>query len=255
MQTNHTDAQFEQLEETERQVTLEHIAAMLLLLGETREAVREELISFYHKYGKDGVITYNEVRKWVSLKDRRKRLNAFLAVLETDFNQLQNKLREEFGSLEIDIKRLEFEFFEIEEPEDFDFEDWGQDDSNWYDRLVDDVLLWLYYLGSDTKRAIMRADTLEQLLKQYDKRFKTMENVLTRLGMTESSAFTTLARKAIFKEFGVGKYRYYARVDERTCETCGALHDTLFDISAYEVGVTAPPIHPSCRCWTVPVWE
>lgn len=255
MQTNHTDAQFEELEETERQVTLEHIAAMLLLLGETREAIRQELISFYHKYGKDGVITYNEVKKWISLKDRRRRLNVFLANLESIFTLLQGGLESEFRLLESDIKRLELEFFNIAEIEDFAFGDWGQDDSNWLERLDEDIALWVYYLCSDTKRAIIRADTLEELLKQYDKRFNTMENVLRRLGMTESSAFTTLARKAIFKEFGVGMYRYYARVDERTCETCGELHDRVFPISAYEVGVTAPPIHPSCRCWTVPVWE
>lgn len=250
------DEQFEELEQTEREITLEHIAAMLLLLGETREAVRQELISFYHKYGKDGVITYNEVRKWVSLKDRRRRLNVFLANLEEIFTLLQGKLKDEFALLEFDIKRLELEFFEVKDPENIDFDNnWGQDDSNWYERLEDDVLLWLYVLYSDVKRAIVRTDTLEELLKQFDKRFITMENVLKRLGMTESSAFTTMARKAIFKEFGVAKYRYYARVDERTCETCGELHDKVFPIIAYEVGVTAPPIHPSCRCWTVPIWD
>lgn len=248
------DEQFEELEKTEREITLEHIAAMLLLLGETREATRRELISFYHKYGKDGVITYNEVRKWVSLKDRRRRLTVLLGTLETNFTDLLNKLESEFGSLESDIKQLELEFFEVKELKDFDA-NWGQDDSNWYDRLEDDVLIWLYALSSDVKRAIVRADTLEDLLKQFDKRFNTMESVLKRLGMTESSAFTTLARKAIFKEFGVAKYRYYARVDERTCETCGELHDKVFPIIAYEVGVTAPPIHPSCRCWTVPIWD
>lgn len=249
------DEQFEELEETEREVTLEHIAAMLLLLGETKEAVKEELITFYHTYGKDGVITYNEVRKWVSLKNRRKRLTVFLTDLEAIFTLLQGNLRVEFTLLQDDIKRLELGFFEVEEPEDFELDNWGQDDSNWLERLDEDIALWFYYLSSDVKRAIMRADTLERLLKIIDKRFVTMENVIRRLGMTESSAFTTLTRVIIFKLLGVDKYRYYARIDERTCETCGVLHDKVFPMSAYEVGVTAPPIHPSCRCWTVPIWD
>ena len=249
------DEQFEELEETERQVTFEHIAAMLLLVGETRNTIRKELVDFYNKYGKDGVITYNEVKKWVSLTNRRKRLNVFLDNLDENFTLLQGKLKREFELLESDIKRLELKFFEVEELEDLDLVNWGQDNSNWIERLEEDVLLWIFYLTSDFKRAVVRADTLEVLLKQYDKRFNTIDNVLKRLAMTESSAFTTMSRKAIFKHFGIGKYRYYARVDERTCETCGVLHDRVFPISVYEVGVTAPPIHPSCRCWTVPVWD
>ena len=59
----------------------------------------------------------------------------------------------------------------------------------------------------------------------------------------------------IFKKLGINRYGFYSRVDERRCEYCGSLHGKTFPITAYEVGVTASPIHPRCRCWEVPITD
>ena len=88
-----------------------------------------------------------------------------------------------------------------------------------------------------------------------DKRFKSMESIIKTLGLSESTAVGSIARQRIFRELGITKYQFYTKADERTCETCGAMHGLIFPMSAYEVGVTASPVHPRCRCWEVPLWD
>ena len=54
-----------------------------------------------------------------------------------------------------------------------------------------------------------------------------------------------------YKEAGVAEYEYMAAVNERTCDTCGALDGRRFKVDDAEPGVNYPPIHPNCRCTTV----
>ena len=127
------------------------------------------------------------------------------------------------------------------------------DNLTWLDRLADNVTTWNAYVTTDVKRAVLARKNIEEVAELLNKRFLTMENVIKRLALTETTAAGSIARKAAFKELGITKYKYYAREDERTCEQCGSLHGLIFPISAYEVGSTASPLHPSCRCHCVPI--
>ena len=249
-----TEEQFEQLEQEERTLTEEAIAVAILLLQSVKVNVEKELRSFYQKYGKDGVVTWQQARKWVGDQDHRRRLTALLEFLADKFDSLHPKLNRTFTTFLSDVVDTELEFFEV----DLDVEDildtaWGVDETTWFTRLYDDVELWKVYVANDLKRSFIRKDNVEDVIERLNKRFTTMENIISKLAMTESTAVGSLARKSIFKELGITKYQYYAREDERTCETCGSLHGLIFPISAYEVGVTASPIHPWCRCWEVPI--
>ena len=250
----YTDEQFEQLEQEERTLTTEATLFMLYLLAETKSEIEKELRSFYQKYGKDGVVTLQQARKWVSDKDHRRRITALLLILTDEFDKLHSKLNPEFNDFLTKVIQKELGFFDL----DLDIEDildtpWGVDETTWFTRLADDVALWNIYVANDLKRSFMRQANVEDVIELLNKRFTTMENVISKLAMTESTAVGSLARREIFKELGISKYRYYAREDERTCETCGSLHGLIFPISSYEVGVNASPIHPWCRCWEVPI--
>lgn len=252
----YTDEQFEQLEQEERSLTNEAILAMIVLLTTSKIKLEKELRDFYAKYGKDGVVTYAEARKWVSGSDHRRRLTALLVILNDHFDKLHAKLNPKFDTFLTKVVDKEFEFFDV----DLDIEDvlnipWGVDEATWFKRLADDVDMWKVYVANDLKRSFLRHDTVEKVMEQLDKRFTTMANVIQKLAMTESTAVGSLARREIFKEMGIKKYRYYAREDERTCETCGSLHGLIFPVSAYEIGVNASPMHPWCRCWEVPIME
>jgi SPP1 gp7 family putative phage head morphogenesis protein len=242
-----------ELEQEENSLTEETLVMLFLPLRSTHSDLEKELRQFYQKYGKDGIVTYTEVRKWVSEKNHQRRLTWLLALLSTNFSSLFSKMRKEFETMTAEVIKREFEFFGV--ALDTPKLNWGVDDLTWLDRLADDITAWEAYVANDLKRGFLAKKNLDDILKTLDKRFLTMENITRRLAITETTAAGSITRQEIFKELGIKKYKYYAREDERTCEQCGSLHGLIFPISAYEVGSTAPPIHSHCRCWTVPIRE
>lgn len=240
-----------ELEEEEHNLTLEILLILLAYLNATRSDLEYELRKFYQKYGKDGVVTYADARKWLSEKDHQRRLTWLLALTSANFTKLFDKLKPTFNKLVDDVIKKEFDFFgvSIDEPK----LNWGLDNASWVDRLADDITIWNTYVANDIKRSMLARKNIEDIVNSLDKRFVTMENVIKRLAITETTAVSSIGRKAAFKELGITKYKYFAREDERTCEQCGSLHGLVFPISVYEVGSTAPPIHTHCRCWAVPI--
>ena len=251
-----TEEQFIELEQEERTLTDEAIAVMILLTQNVRYSLEKELRNFYQQYGKDGVVTYADARKWVSDKDHTKRLTALLLFMSNEFQSILPELTTELENMLKSVILKESGFFDIE-VDDAKLLDkkWGIDDSTWLDRLDKDIDLWTTRVASDLKRSILQRKTLDEVLTKVNKRFDGIESAVTTLGLSESTAVGSIARQKIFKELGITKYQFYTKADERTCETCGAMHGLVFPMSAYEVGVTASPVHPRCRCWEVPIME
>lgn len=252
----YTDEQFEKLEQEERTLTDEAIALMILALASTKSNLERELRNFYQKYGKDGVVIYPDVRKWVSEKDHRRRLSVLLLLVSSEFNSALSNITPQFKSFLGEVIAKESGFFDVElDVDDVLSKTWGADSATWLDRLEDDVELWKSYISVDLKRSFVQREHIDKVIQRLDKRFDSIERIIQKLAYTESTAVGSLARREIFKELGVTKYRYYARDDERRCETCGSMHGLTFPITAYEVGVTASPMHPWCRCWEVPITD
>lgn len=252
----HTEEEYINLEQEEREITDEALLAMFLILASLKGDIEKELRLFYQKYGKDGVVTYAEARKWVSEQNHQRRLTALLIFLGGAFTITYDKLTTHFAKFLTEVIGKESTFFGVTvDIEKLLNKPWGLDDLYWLQRLEADVNLWKVTIAKDIKQALHKGATIDDILKQLDKRFGSIENVLEKLGLTESTAVGSLSRQEIFKELGVTKYQFYTKVDERRCEECGALHGQIFPISAFEVGVTASPIHPRCRCWEVPIME
>lgn len=252
----YTDEQFEKLEQEERELTDEAIAIMVLIMANIKGNIEKELRDFYQQYGKDGIVTYAEARKWISQQDHRRRLTALTLYLSGEFISALSEIETHFRSFLINVIGKESNFFGIEvDIDDILSRKWGLDDLSWLERLEADVDLWKATIAKDIKQALHKGATLQDVLDQLDDRFKSIEYVLKKLGLTESTAVGSLSRQDIFKELGITKYQFYTKPDERRCETCGAMHGLVFPISAFEVGVTASPMHPHCRCWEVPIWD
>ena len=202
----YTDEQFEQLEQEERTLTEEAIILMILLLQTTKVNIEKELRSFYQQYGRDGVVTWQQARKWVSGNDHRRRITALLLTLTYEFDKLHSKLNPKFDTFLTKVIQKELGFFDL----DLDIEDilntpWGVDETTWFTRLADDVALWNIYVANDLKRSFMRQANVEDVIELLNKRFTSMENVISKLAMTESTAVGSLARREIFKELGISK--------------------------------------------------
>jgi SPP1 gp7 family putative phage head morphogenesis protein len=252
----YTDEQFEKLEQEERELTDEAIAVMLLLMANLKGNIEKELRNFYQQYGKDGVVTYAEARKWISQQNHQRRLTALLLYLSGEFISALSDLEKQFRDFLINVIGKESTFFGIEvDLDDILTRKWGLDDLYWLERLETDVDLWKATIAKDIKHALHKGATLSEVLDRLDDRFKSIEYIMKKLGLTESTAVGSISRLEIFKELGIKKYQFFTKPDERRCETCGAMHGLVFPISAFEVGVTASPMHPHCRCWEVPIWD
>lgn len=256
MPINFTEDDYIKLEQEERELTDEAIVVMLLLLANTKGNIEKELRNFYQKYGKDGVVTYHEARKWISEQDHRRRFTALTLYLSGEFLSTLGELEVHFRKFLTEVVSKESTFFGIKVDVDkLLSRQWGLDDLYWLERLEADVNLWTVTIAKDLKQMMHRGASIDDILLQVEKRFGSIDKVLKKLALSESTAVGSLSRQFIFKELGINKYRFYTKADERTCESCGSLHGIIFPISAFEVGVTASPIHPHCRCWEVPVIE
>ena len=251
-----SEEDFIALEQEELEITEEAIILMILALGGIQRSLEKELRDFYSRYGKDGVVTYAEARKWVSEKDHRRRLTVLTLLVGAAFESGFIEWEKHFRKFLTEVVGKESTFFGIKVDVDkLLTKKWDFNDLYWLERLEYDVNLWKATLSSDIKQAILKRDSLDNILKQLDKRFKSIDSTLKTLGLSESTAVGSFARQEIFKELGIGKYQIYTKNDERRCENCGALHGHIFPMSAYEVGVTASPFHKRCRCWEVPILE
>lgn len=250
------ESDFINLEQEELEITEEELVAMLAILSGIKSDLEKELRDFYSKYGKDGVVTWKEARKWISEKDHRRRFTALMLLIGTLFDSAFSEWANHFRKFLVEVANKESTFFEV--PIEIDkilYKKWDVNDLYWLERLEYDVDLWKATISNDVKQAILRGESLDNILEKLEKRTDSIESVLTTLALSESTAIGSFARQDIFKELGISKYQIYTKNDERRCETCGAMHGSIFPMTAYEVGVTASPFHKRCRCWEVPILE
>ena len=244
MRTVKDEQYWDEIEREEREDTEEALALMLAILADLEEDIKTELTVFYRKFGKDGIVTYAKARQYVSAKNHKRKINLLLDALDDAMSDGASALELELWDAIDNLLRREYNIWD----EDYDstqYYDLGwQDGRTWKDRLWDDKGVWLAYLMTDIKRAMVRGQHLDVLLQQIGKRFAQFGRTLNGLLQGETMFFRTDARINLFKAAGIKRYRYYTQEDERVCETCGPLNDRVFPVSQYEPGVTAPPIHP-----------
>lgn len=251
-----TDEELEKLEEEEHEHAVEQFALLLLLFNQLQVELEKELNRFYSQYGTDGVVNYYQSRKRVSDDDKRNRQVVLFLTISNLFEHFFVSFEQNYNFHLKYIVDREIDFFGVKvDIEDVLSTKWGSDNLSWLDRLLLYKDKWTDTIYADLKRSFLKRDDIKTVNALLNERLKSMERVLWRHYVSESTATSSIVRRQVFKKLGVKKYRFYTRADERTCEHCGALHGLIFPMSAFEVGVTASPIHPYCRCWEVPVFD
>lgn len=71
-----------------------------------------------------------------------------------------------------------------------------------------------------------------------------------RIIRTETLAATNEAAQASFKEAGIKHFQFIATQDDRLCPFCAARN-----LKVFKLGQSVPPIHPYCRCFSMPWME
>lgn len=104
-------------------------------------------------------------------------------------------------------------------------------------------------------RGFVRGDSLVRMTKEFAQRMGVSESRAAVLIHTESAHIAAEATEQGYRETGVKSYRFEAALDLKTCSVCGALDQREFPLAEHETGINYPPLHPRCRCTTVPVTE
>lgn len=132
---------------------------------------------------------------------------------------------------------------------------WTADNQTFRDRCWTNKQSLVNSVNTQLTQMIIRGEAPDRAIAAISKQFEVSKSKAGRLVMTESAYFSSTAQKDCYKALGVEKYKIVASFDHDTCELCGALDGKVFKMSEYQVGLTAPPFHPWCRCCTCPYFE
>ena len=132
---------------------------------------------------------------------------------------------------------------------------WTVDGQTFRDRCWTNKRDLVNSVNTQLTQMIIRGEAPDRAIDAIAHQFNVSKGKAGRLVMTESAYFSSAAQKDCYGELGVERYKIVASFDRDTCELCGALDGKVFKMSDYQVGLTAPPFHPWCRCCTCPYFE
>lgn len=132
---------------------------------------------------------------------------------------------------------------------------WTTDNLTFSDRIWKNKKSLIDTLQKDLTQSIIKGEGPDKVIEKISKDFNVSKNRASTLVMSESAFFGSSARKKCFKDLWVQKYENVATLDSHTSEICREIDGTVFDMSDYEEGTTAPPFHVKCRTTTAPHFE
>ncbi|MDD3502514.1 MAG: minor capsid protein [Eubacteriales bacterium] len=107
-------------------------------------------------------------------------------------------------------------------------------------------------IETDISSLLITGENPAKIAEAISKDFGQSYSAAEKLVRTESIHAYNAGTRAGYQRAGVNKYIYYAAEDERTCDLCGALHNKEFSMAEINEGENYPPLHPNCRCTTIP---
>lgn len=94
---------------------------------------------------------------------------------------------------------------------------------------------------------------LKKMIEELVERMEVGESAARRLVRTESAYYTNMAAVEGYKECGIEKYRYFAKLDLKVSNLCKELDGKIFNMEDAQAGENLPPMHPWCRSSIGPV--
>lgn len=131
---------------------------------------------------------------------------------------------------------------------------WTTDGQTFRDRCWTNKQSLVNSVNTQLTQMIIRGEPPDKAISAIAKQFEVSRSKAGRLVMTESAYFSSTAQQDCFSALGVEQYRIVASFDRDTCSLCAQLDGKVFRMSDYQVGLTAPPFHPWCRCCTCPYY-
>lgn len=129
---------------------------------------------------------------------------------------------------------------------------WTADGQTFRDRCWMNKQSLVSSVNTQLTQMIIRGESPDRAISAISKQFNVSRSKAGRLVMTESAYFSGAGQKDCFNGLGVKEYMFVASFDHDTCELCAAIDGKVFKMSEHQAGLTAPPLHPWCRCCIAP---
>ena len=129
---------------------------------------------------------------------------------------------------------------------------WAVDGKNFSDRIWGSKSQLISTLHTNITQMCMLGQAPDKAIRNIEKAFGSSRYQASRLVMTESAYFSSVARVDAFKELDVEEFEVVATLDSHTSNLCRDMDGRHFPMNEFVVGVTAPPFHPNCRTTTCP---
>lgn len=122
--------------------------------------------------------------------------------------------------------------------------------AKWSDRIWVDQQALKSELDKLLNQGILQGRNPTVLARELRKKFDVTINNSVRLMKTELARIQQVAFEDSMKQAGIDQYRYVA--EPGACIICAPLNDQVFPLSEAQPGLNIFPMHPNCRCSTIP---
>lgn len=174
------------------------------------------------------------------------------AIVDTYTNEVYQN---EYLKQSLEGKFSDIQKIPIKQVEEVLQKPWASDGRNWSNRLWDNREKLTAELQGELTRVLLQGKSPAEAGKRIASKMGVGKSQALRLVNTECTYAQTLADKNSFQDMGVKKVQFLATLEAHTCEICGELDEKIFLVNEAAPGITAPPIHPHCRCTLVPYFE
>lgn len=120
--------------------------------------------------------------------------------------------------------------------------------ANFKETLIENHRHFIFTLSRDIVASLIRGDGVRQLKDIIKKAINTFTKRVIAVMRTETTYITNKAILDKALSEGKTRYRYIARLDDRTCGTCKMLNGEIGFIKDAVPGKNIPPAHTNCRC-------
>lgn len=99
-------------------------------------------------------------------------------------------------------------------------------------------------------KSLVQGRNPREMARELRTLFDRSQHEAERLMRTETARVQISMQMRSYLDAGITEYQFIA--EPSACPTCAALNDKIFKVEDFLAGKNAPPMHPHCRCSTVP---
>lgn len=234
---------------------------MLNILKNEEELLQEKISNFFAIYGVNGYINYNDLYATLTSQERKK-LKKYLEKLKKNqyvINLLKNDPKfniinkpNRMGYLVASIligKTIFASKMRNKAVKDLDknksIKNIVKNDIDTY--VNNDFRVSSKKIVKEVNDNILKNKSVKTVLGAISAIYSIEKSKAKTLYVTINTKLKVAEAKSKIK---TGYYTYQGMID--CCEICRSLVGKQFSIDSLQMGVNAPPMHPSCRCWIEP---